>query len=50
MDEDAQMACWHQIELEQQEQQELLRKDPFFEQWLNSQERKTYEVSSESEC
>lgn len=51
MDEDAQIACWHQLELEQREQfereQELLRKDPFYEQWLMNQET-VNETSSKS--
>lgn len=53
MDEDAEMACLFQLQQEQEHferEQNLLRQDPNFEQWLNSQERKDYEVSSESEC
>lgn len=51
MDEDAEMACLFQLQQEQERyeyEQKLLKDDPFFEQWLNSQERTVYEVSSES--
>lgn len=36
MDDDTEMAAWHQMELEQQEAQEILRADPAFVEWLES--------------
>jgi hypothetical protein len=37
MDEDAEMACWHQLQHEQEQlelAQQLLKQDPAYEQWL----------------
>lgn len=42
MDEDTEMAAWHQLELEEQQEQELLRADPAYLEWLESIEARAF--------
>jgi hypothetical protein len=36
MDEDTEQAAWHQQELDEQQEQEILRADPAYREWLES--------------